>query len=620
MALRLIGLTRRFGGHVALDDVSLHVRAGDCYGFLGHNGAGKTTSMRIALGLERADAGRVIVDGFDAARWPREARARMGGLIETPGFHGHLGGVANLATLARLQGFDRAGAAREASRLVDSVGLAGAGGKPVRDYSQGMRQRLGIAQSLIGSPKVVLLDEPMNGLDPEGIEEIRRLLRRLTRDEGMTVLLSSHQLGEIAGLCNRIGILRQGRLLVEEETSTLLAAESGRYALATADDAAAARILASIGVASKPRGAGELEVSLGERRAGDVARELVGKGVEVRTWAPRPPSLEEIYLRFTQGGETQASRPTSEPPSVAASTPSERVSPWRAPWRVVGYELRRWTSTPAVPLMLLLPALLAVGAVWSRHGDLVRDTKDVASGALATATNVTAFEAVGTALQSAVPALVLLLVGLASQSLAGENSRGTLRNVLLRPLKRVDVVSGKGAALFLAAGASYLLVELAALLAAGHWFEFKDVAEILPNGRTFVIPGGAAEKMWPEGERAVLMLIPVVFSFVGVGFLAGATARAGAAALAFALGLVALLQVLRVPAEILHVEGWLPTAHMPWPRSFGDQSVVQSFIDAAQVVSNPRDPHAGLHVIVPVAWTLATIGAAAIVLRRRSIK
>jgi ABC-2 type transport system ATP-binding protein len=615
--LRLIGLTRRFGGYVALDDVSLHVRPGDCYGFLGHNGAGKTTTMRIALGLERADAGRVIVDGFDAASFPREARARMGGLIETPGFHGHLGGVANLATLARLQGFDRAGAVREASRLVEAVGLAGAGGKRVRDYSQGMRQRLGIAQALIGSPKVVLLDEPMNGLDPEGIEEIRRLLRRLTRDEGMTVLLSSHQLVEIAGLCNRIGILRQGRLLVEEETSKLLGEEAGRYALATADDAAAAQILASLGVAAKPRGATELEVSLGDRRPGDVARELVGKGVELRTWAPRPPSLEEIYLRFTQSGERRAQTVATP---VEAKAPTERVSTLRAPCRVVGYELRRWTSTPAVPLMLLAPALLAVGAVWSRHGDLVRDTKDVASGALATATNVTAFEAVGAALQAAVPALVLLAVGLASQSLAAENSRGTLRNVLLRPVKRADVVVGKCAALFLATGASFVLVAVAALLSAGHWFEFKDVAEILPNGQTFVIPGGAADKMWPEMRRAFVMLAPVLFSFVGVGFLAGARARASASALALALGAVALFQVLRVPADLLHVEGWLPTAHMPWPRAFGDQSVVQSFIDAAQVVSNPRDPHAGLHLIAPLAWTFATIGAAAIVLSRRSVK
>src|SRR5262249_36874789 len=136
----------------------------------------------------------------------------------------------------------------------------------------------------------------------------------------------------------------------------------------------------------------------------------------------------------------------------------------------------------------------------------------------------------------------------------------------------------------------------------------------------FVIPGGAADTMWPEMQRAFAMLVPVLLSFVGVGFLAGAAARAGASALAFALGGVPLLEGFRVPAGLLHVEGWLPTSHMPWPRSFGDQSVVQSFIDAAQVVSNPRDPHAGLHVIVPLAWTFATVVLAAIVVSRRSVK
>src|SRR5687768_12450549 len=144
MSLRLIGLTKTYGAHSALVDVSLHLRPGDCYGFLGHNGAGKTTAMRIALGLEFADAGRVLVDGFDALEHSREARARMGGLIETPGFHGHLSGTANLVLLARLQGFGREEARREAGRLLDEVGLAHAGAKPVHAYSHGMRQRLGI--------------------------------------------------------------------------------------------------------------------------------------------------------------------------------------------------------------------------------------------------------------------------------------------------------------------------------------------------------------------------------------------------------------------------------------------------------------------------------------------
>ena len=141
MSLQLLSISRRYGDERALDGVSLHVRAGDCYGLIGHNGAGKTTAMRIALGLERAEAGAVHVDGFDARRAPREARARLGGLIETPGFHEHIDARANLHILARLQGMTATEARAEAERQLARVGLAHVNSKPVRGFSQGMRQR-----------------------------------------------------------------------------------------------------------------------------------------------------------------------------------------------------------------------------------------------------------------------------------------------------------------------------------------------------------------------------------------------------------------------------------------------------------------------------------------------
>jgi ABC-type multidrug transport system ATPase subunit len=617
MALRLVSVTRRFGSHLALDAVSLHVRRGDCYGFLGHNGAGKTTSMRVALGLERADGGRVLVDGFDAAEHPREARARMGGLIETPGFHGHLSGAENLVLLARVQGLAKGDARAEAARLLGAVGLEGARKKPVAAYSQGMRQRLGIAQALLGSPQIVLLDEPMSGLDPEGIDEIRRLLHRLTREEGMTVLLSSHQLGEIAGLCNRIGILRQGRMLLEEETSKLLAAGAGRYALATGDDSAAARILEAAGVPTSPSPAGGLDVALGARAPGEVARSLVSMGVELRAWAPRPPSLEEIYLRCAHGPAATAA-PVAE--SAAAGEPPSRRAPARPVLRAMAYEVRRWTSSAAVPVLLALPMLVAVGSVWSRHGDVERDVQEVAGGTLATASKVTAFEAFGGAIQSALPLVLLAVAGIASQSLAGENSRGTLRNLLLRPLRRFDAALGKGAALACAALLSFVLVAVAAFAAASHWFEWRDVAEILPNGELFPIPGGEASVLRPATLTMLAGVLPLLAAFAAVGLLAGAVARSGAAGLAFAFGGVLLLQLLRVPAALLGCEGWLPTAHVPWARALGDDSVVRVYIDAAQAIANVRDPFKGLHVAVPLGWAALAFGAAAVVLRRRSIR
>jgi ABC-2 type transport system ATP-binding protein len=617
MALRLVSVTRRFGGHAALDAVSLHVRRGDCYGFLGHNGAGKTTSMRIALGLERADAGRVIVDGFDAAAHPREARARMGGLIETPGFHGHLSGGANLVLLGRLQGFGRDEARAEAARLLAAVGLESAREKPVAAYSQGMRQRLGIAQALLGSPQVVLLDEPMSGLDPEGIDEVRRLLLRLTREEGMTVLLSSHQLSEIAGLCNRIGILKQGRMLLEEETSKLLAGEAGRYALATGDDAEAARLLEAAGVATSASPAGGLDVALGVRAPGEVARSLVSMGVALRTWAPRPPSLEEIYLRCGQGGAAPAKAADA---AISAGEPAARHAPPHPVLRAMAYEARRWMSSAAVPVLLVLPVLVAVGSVWSRHGDVERDVKEVAGGTLATASNVTAFEAFGGAIQAALPLVLLAVAGIASQSLAGENSRGTLRNLLLRPLRRFDAIAGKGAALAVAALLSFALVAGAAYAAASHWFEWRDVAEILPNGELFPIPGGEASVLRPATLTMLVSVLPLLVAFAAIGLLAGAVVRGGAAGLALAFGGVLFLQLARVPAQLLGYEGWLPTAHAPWARAMGDDSVVRVYIDATQAISNARDPFKGLHAVVPLVWAALAFGAAALVLRRRSIR
>ncbi|MFN0009969.1 MAG: ABC transporter ATP-binding protein, partial [Planctomycetota bacterium] len=252
MVLQLLDVSRTFGQQRALDRVSIHVRRGDCYAFIGHNGAGKTTAMRVALGLDRGFEGRVLIDGFDAREHPREARARMGGLIEVPGFHGGADGTSNLVTLARLQGLSRDEARREAGRLIELVGLVHAGSKPVAAYSQGMRQRLGIAQALIGRPMCVLLDEPTNGLDPQGIAEMQSLFTRLTRDEGLTVLLSSHHLAQISGLVNRVGVLHQGRLLVEAETQELLGGTNGRYKLEldSPEEAALTRALEPIGVSA----------------------------------------------------------------------------------------------------------------------------------------------------------------------------------------------------------------------------------------------------------------------------------------------------------------------------------------------------------------------------------
>jgi ABC-2 type transport system ATP-binding protein len=613
MSLRLHAVSKRFGRQQALDGVSLHVRSGDCFGFLGHNGAGKTTAIRIALGLMRPDSGRVVVDGFDARSHVREARARIGGLVETPGFHGRLDGSSNLRLLARLQGLGGRAARREADRVLGLVGLADVGGKPVRAYSQGMRQRLGIAQALLGRPRYVLLDEPANGLDPEGIEEIRRLLAELAREDGVTVLLSSHQLHELAGLCNRIAILRQGRLLVEEETERLLAAEGGRYLLRTPDAAAARERLAALDVAVDVSGEQGLTLDLGGADPAQVAGDLVGAGVRLAAFAPRPPTLEEVYLRYTRDAEAGTGATDDEPAPV--EPPAERRAPPLPVLRMMRHEAARWLSGASVPLLLVAPALLAAGGVALRWQEARQDAAKVAEGEVFSATSVTAFEGVGVGLRASLLLAAVVLAGIASQSVAGELARGTLRNVLLRPLRRFQVAAGKAFAVFGVALLCYALLAGTARLTAGTLFEFGDVVEILTNGEPY--PLVPASELWPELAAAFRAPVVPLLAYASLGFLAGAIAQTGVGGLGLAMSLVVILEMLRLPARSFGLEHCLPSAYLPSPLS--DSSFLATYLDLARGVSNPTQPAGGSVYLVPLIWTAASLGLGTLLLSRRSV-
>ena len=313
MSLRLERVSHRFGKQKVLDDVSLVIEPGDCYGFIGHNGAGKTTAMRVLLGLLQPDEGRVVIDGFAANSYPREARVRMGALIEQAGFHPHWSGPQNLRLLDKLAGGDS-----DIAALIEQVGLTHAGSKPVRAYSQGMRQRLGVAQALLGNPDYVLLDEPSNGLDPDGIQEMRELIRDITREQGHTVLISSHQLHELSGICNRVGVLRQGKLVMEESIENLLRGD--RYLLETNDAQGALTVAESLGL---PVEAGSpVIVHVGGREASDVVKALVEKNIAVSSFAPQPPTLEEIYHRDAEPVPAPAPIELSEPERRAPSKPT----------------------------------------------------------------------------------------------------------------------------------------------------------------------------------------------------------------------------------------------------------------------------------------------------------
>src|SRR6185312_2103091 len=223
VALQTEALTKRFGGRTAVDRLSLRVERGDIYGFLGPNGAGKSTTLRMFLGLVRPTSGIIKfplrVSGWEYLR----ARSRVGAIIEAPAFYENFSGRRNLQLLASLSG----GVQRKrVEQVLEIVGLRERAHDPVKVYSYGMRQRLGIAQALLPTPELIILDEPTNGLDPQGIHETRNLIRRLREEMKLTVLLSSHLLTEIEQLCNRVGIIHEGRLLYEGGPEALIAANN----------------------------------------------------------------------------------------------------------------------------------------------------------------------------------------------------------------------------------------------------------------------------------------------------------------------------------------------------------------------------------------------------------
>jgi ABC-2 type transport system ATP-binding protein len=556
----------------------------------------------------------VLVDGLDAVREPLEARARMGGLIEVPGFHPMLDGSANLRLLARLQGMDGRRTGAEVARLMKLVGLGHAGSKHVHAYSHGMRQRLGIAQALLGRPAYVLLDEPTNGLDPEGIAEIREVLRRLTREEGVSVLISSHQLHEIADVCTRIGVLKGGRLMVEAPTRELLASSSGRHVVSTDRNAEAGRILQGLGVAFET-GAEGLTFDPGQLEPAAIARSLVEAGLGLERFGPRPATLEEIYL--SASAQTRAAQPRAGAEDETPEQPGPRRAPGRALLRMARYELVRWTGHGFTPAMMLLSPALAALAVFLLHRRAAANEALVEAGERFSTTEVTAFEGFGVGLRAGLMLFSWVVAGLASQAIAGELARGTLRNVLLRPLRRIHVVVGKALALLVMFAGTYLALVLAALVAAGLAFEFNGVAEILPNGERFELEGFTPSDLWPLLREATLQPLLPLAAACGIGFLAGALARSAAGALALSLSALVTLDLARTVARGLDFEAYLPTAYLPSP--LGDTSFMNFYVDSSQGVSNTSFPYADTSLVVPLGWCLFAFGLSTLILRRRSV-
>jgi ABC-2 type transport system ATP-binding protein len=296
LAIDARNLTKRYGERiVAVDGLTLRVRAGEIYGFLGPNGAGKTTTLRMLIGLIRPTAGELTVLG-DAPGTPH-GLGRIGSMIESPAFYPFLSGRDNLRVLARYAGV----AEERIGPVLAEVELSERAGDKFGTYSQGMKQRLGVAAALLKDPELLILDEPTNGLDPAGMAEIRTLIRSLGAD-GRTVLLSSHLMTEVEHICDRVGIIRKGRLVAEGTVEDLRAEDALRIRAEPIDEAR--KVIAAMhGVGEVSVQDGHLRIATDPARSAAINRALVNAGLVVSEVCVERASLEDVFLDLTQESE-----------------------------------------------------------------------------------------------------------------------------------------------------------------------------------------------------------------------------------------------------------------------------------------------------------------------------
>ncbi|TMD30304.1 MAG: ABC transporter ATP-binding protein [Chloroflexi bacterium] len=291
-------LTKRYGsGVLAVDSVDMSVRRGEVYGFLGPNGAGKTTTLRMLVGLIRPTSGTATVAGH--APGDPAGLAKIGSLIESPGFYPYLSGRENLRVVANLAGVNH----KRVEEILDMVELGSRAGRKFSTYSTGMKQRLGVAAAVLKDPELLILDEPTNGLDPQGMAEMRKLIKDIGQGD-RTVMLSSHLLGEVEQICDRVGVISNGHL-VKQATVQELLGEKGVTVRAEPSDKASEVLTKMFGPASVVREDGYFHLKTDPSRSMEINRQLTTAGIGVSELRPFERSLEEVFFQLT--GEKQGS-------------------------------------------------------------------------------------------------------------------------------------------------------------------------------------------------------------------------------------------------------------------------------------------------------------------------
>ena len=293
-------LTKQFSKHRAVDNVSLHIKQGEIYGFIGRNGAGKTTFMKMISGLSTPTSGEITLFG-DKGRDVKKHHNRIGNLIEAPGLYPNMNGYQNLKCKTLALGIHKKGYIEE---LLELVGLQDTGKKKVKNYSLGMKQRLGIAMALVGGPDLLILDEPINGLDPQGIAEIRDTMLRLKNEKHMTIMISSHILEELYKVADTFGIINEGKLIQELTRDELTEKCSDYMELKTNDTSAACPIIEKLGITNyKVISNDTVYIYEQLERSGELNMELSKAGIIVSSIQIVQEKLENYYLKLTGGLE-----------------------------------------------------------------------------------------------------------------------------------------------------------------------------------------------------------------------------------------------------------------------------------------------------------------------------
>lgn len=290
-------LSKKYGGALRVNDLSLRVPEGCIYGFLGPNGAGKSTTLKMILGLVRPTGGDISVFGTSLTRRHRLAILKqVGSLIESPSYYGHLTGEENLRIVQTMRGVP----VQNIQEVLEIVRLSDQKNKRVAHYSLGMKQRLGLAAALLGYPRLLILDEPTNGLDPAGIQEMRELIKELPQRFGMTVLVSSHLLSEIDQMADHVGIIREGELVFQDSLAALHSRSKHHLALRTTDNARAQRLLQARHLHVSDEGEGYLMLPLlNDDTTAALVQVLAESGVGLLRLEERQKSLEDIFLELT---------------------------------------------------------------------------------------------------------------------------------------------------------------------------------------------------------------------------------------------------------------------------------------------------------------------------------